>query len=210
MPGRPSGKFKVVRGGILLPPGTCVACGFSGSDEFVDFDVSLEWYGAVYLCKSCVREAGSVFDLISAADEAILRGQIEQQVVLIGELQQALADKDKLNDNYRGVIDDLRASNLSIINGSPVSDAEADSESLAAVEPGSLSDTIIPDTSSDDARADVPSDAPTSDPDDTDDIESAIERASAALVGATGVVGEPAFSERAPGGNHAGRLFGES
>lgn len=206
----PSGKFKIIRGGVLLPPGSCMSCGSANSDEFVDFDLSLEWYGAVYLCKSCIREAGSVFDLISAADESILRGQIESQVSLIDELKQVVVDKERLNESYRRVIADFQSSAVAVINGSPVSDEQVDSEPIGTVEDSPFVVVAVSDVSVDDTGTDVSSDAPSSDEHDTDDTELAIERASAALIGAAGVVGEPSFSERTSGSHDNGRLFGES
>ena len=205
----PSGKFKVIRGGVLLPPGSCMACGSASSDEFVDFDLSLEWYGAVYLCKSCIREAGSVFDLISAADEAILRDQINNQVSLIEELKQKLADKDKLNESYRSVIDDIRSATVDTGDIGTVSDEQIDTKSVESVDPSPFVVVAVSDVSADDSGADDTSDAPAPDEDNTDSTELAIERASAALIGAAGITSEPPAFQGTPSGDDSRRLFGE-
>lgn len=79
----PSGKFKRVSSGELVLPGSCSSCGAIDVVEgFVDFGLSFEFYGVLYLCHNCVFEATQVFsnnpyskleDQLVAAQEEIAR-----------------------------------------------------------------------------------------------------------------------------------------
>lgn len=59
----PSGKFKRVSSGELVLPAHCASCGAIDVVEgFVDFGLSFEFFGVLYLCHNCVFEATQVFD----------------------------------------------------------------------------------------------------------------------------------------------------
>lgn len=57
-----SGRIVVVTEPAL--PATCVVCARSanGAIKFIDFNVSLDWYGSVVICEDCCKEALGVLD----------------------------------------------------------------------------------------------------------------------------------------------------
>lgn len=80
-------------------PSKCCICNFSadGTREFLDFQVSLDIYGAVCICDACVAPVAELFgyvhhslvtEVVESAEAAILL--IEQQEVQIHGLQAAL------------------------------------------------------------------------------------------------------------------------
>lgn len=48
-------------------PATCVICQRSsnGQIQFADFNMSLDYYGAIVICEDCVRETVSLVDYVS-------------------------------------------------------------------------------------------------------------------------------------------------
>src|SRR4030095_3980792 len=53
----------------LVPPGKCAVCG-TPSRPVVDFGMTLEFYGAVYLCTVCLTEAGRAINMVTAEEFA--------------------------------------------------------------------------------------------------------------------------------------------
>lgn len=53
----------------ILAPGSCCLCGSAGGDgrKFIDFGKQLDWYGAVYFCSECIREASEACGFIPVA-----------------------------------------------------------------------------------------------------------------------------------------------
>lgn len=58
----PAGRVQLTLDPAL--PSKCIICqkGSGGGTQFVDFDLSLDWYGAVVICADCIRECISVVE----------------------------------------------------------------------------------------------------------------------------------------------------
>jgi hypothetical protein len=95
-----SGRVKLVTEPAL--PATCAICVRSadGTIKFVDFNVSLDYYGAVVICEDCIKECMGLFDYIPKERLEIAKNlgheTLEQLEVAHNEL-----------DRYRSVIDTL-------------------------------------------------------------------------------------------------------
>jgi hypothetical protein len=51
----------------IAAPGVCFLCGSAGGSDnrkFIDFGKQIEWFGAVYLCTECLREASEAMGYI--------------------------------------------------------------------------------------------------------------------------------------------------
>lgn len=61
-----SGKFILTRTPAL--PAKCAGCGndAKGDKEFVDMNLSLDWYGAVVFCIDCASEISNLIGFVSA------------------------------------------------------------------------------------------------------------------------------------------------
>lgn len=71
-------------------PQQCANCGAARSDrKYVDFGLSLDFYGVVYLCSICVEEIASAFGLVV---------EVEQQEEYEG-LQERYAELDEANSS---------------------------------------------------------------------------------------------------------------
>jgi hypothetical protein len=77
-------------------PSSCAICNFSadGSRGFLDFQVSLDYYGAVVICEECVAPVAQLFGYVSqeryeASENSLMRVGIE--------LERLQAENGKLN-----------------------------------------------------------------------------------------------------------------
>jgi hypothetical protein len=79
-------------------PGICAICGFPGGTntdgrEFVDWGLSLEFYGAVIFCTSCFKSAAEKLGFLSYEDTQLLRRQVSETVE---EISMVKAENDHL------------------------------------------------------------------------------------------------------------------
>lgn len=65
-PAHPLARFQLLSSPLVIP-GKCAVCG-SPSRPVVDFGMTLEFYGAVYLCVVCLTEAGRVINMVTAEE----------------------------------------------------------------------------------------------------------------------------------------------
>lgn len=74
----PSSKFQITKNPPL--PAKCAACGkeATGRNYFLDFNMSLDYYGAVIFCESCLQEIADLVDHpVAEARSAELEEEIE-------------------------------------------------------------------------------------------------------------------------------------
>lgn len=65
-PAHPLARFRLLSSPLVVP-GKCAVCG-SVNRPVVDFDMTLEFYGAVYLCEICLTEAGRTIGLVTSEE----------------------------------------------------------------------------------------------------------------------------------------------
>ena len=101
-------------------PSKCCIChrGSNGSIRFLDFQMSLDIYGAVTICEECVAPVAQLFgyvrgDSLEASEESLMRVQME--------LESVQAENDRLNS----VMDSLLSLRPALSSDSPSSDAFA-------------------------------------------------------------------------------------
>lgn len=88
-------------------PHKCVACGLpaTGREEFIDFQTSFDWEGALYLCINCGQQIARVLGFISPEEGEKLVEDTEGPVAgLLLELQE---EREK-NANLSLELDSLR------------------------------------------------------------------------------------------------------
>lgn len=89
-----SSKFKLTKEPAL--PSKCIACGkdAQGNENFLDFDMSLDYYGAVLFCESCCGEVSrligfvsedQVLEAIQLKDDAVAGLKIAQEKLAVLE-----------------------------------------------------------------------------------------------------------------------------
>lgn len=96
-----SGRIHIVTEPAL--PATCVVCRRSanGAVKFIDFNFSLDYYGAVVLCEDCIKESLSLLDYTPNIN---FTNKVEELVAAQEELRQVKNERDK----YKSVVDSLR------------------------------------------------------------------------------------------------------
>lgn len=106
-------------------PGTCIVCAksYNGNVAFLDFNLSLDWYGAVLFCEDCAGEMVSVIDFCPVAERSALENEVKLLHDKITELQDNNVRLNSTLDNLLAVRPSLRGdSDLS--DESPHSDDE--------------------------------------------------------------------------------------
>lgn len=91
-----STKFKIVPAPIQVP-GNCSSCGSSNNEDrnYIDFDLTLDFYGAVYICTFCFSECANAVGYISPEQARRLEAQTEYYALKVANFY----TKDKaLND----------------------------------------------------------------------------------------------------------------
>lgn len=91
-----STKFKIVPAPIQVP-GTCSSCGSSSTEDrdYIDFDLTLDFYGVVYICTFCFSECANAVGYISPEQARALEAQREYYALQVANFY----TKDKaLND----------------------------------------------------------------------------------------------------------------
>ena len=71
-------KFQLTNSPAL--PASCVACGRSQSNsnqQFVDFNASLDWYGAILFCVDCIKEA-----YLAVAEPPVADNSVQEELEL--------------------------------------------------------------------------------------------------------------------------------
>lgn len=76
-------------------PHKCVACGLpaTGRNQYVDFQVSFDWEGALYLCTNCADEIARLLGYVSPEDRD--KGIEEVEAPVAGLLLELEAEKEK-------------------------------------------------------------------------------------------------------------------
>lgn len=114
-------KVRVLDAATALP-GTCVICGSPGGDgrKFVDIDMDIEYYGAVYFCSHCMNQVAQALGCLMPEDVDILRSQYEglQQDRLEARNKEKLVDEFlanlfSLGAVYRSSVDHLTSTSIS-------------------------------------------------------------------------------------------------
>lgn len=61
----------------LIAPGKCAVCGTT-ERAVVDFGAYVDWFGAIYLCVSCLTEAAATIGMVSSEEHAKAVGSASQ------------------------------------------------------------------------------------------------------------------------------------
>ena len=128
---RPTDRFKLTNV-PLVSPGKCACCG-AVDRPVVDFDMTIEFYGAVLFCVTCLTEAATVIDMVPAIELIAA----EESATLSFDSQLKQRDLRTItNEQYQSI--SMAISNLSDAIFSPVSDyfdlvAESKSETDAGL-----------------------------------------------------------------------------
>jgi hypothetical protein len=78
-------------------PNKCAVCGYSNSGssadrQYVDFGLSIDWYGAVYFCTACMTNIAEVLGYITPEKAEELYGRVNSANLTITELEAGLAN----------------------------------------------------------------------------------------------------------------------
>ena len=94
------GKIQLTLNPML--PATCVVCGRSanGVVRFLDFQMQLEYYGAVVICEDCGKELVSVLDFVPA----VALQEIQQEFEFTEDKLSTVREE---NERLRGALDSI-------------------------------------------------------------------------------------------------------
>lgn len=98
----PTSKYQIVTSFPL--PGTCAGCNKSanGSTRFVDFQLQLDWYGAVAFCEDCCKEMLICFDFV----ESSKLSDAYQEIKSLSDINR---DLEAQNASLRSAVDSILA-----------------------------------------------------------------------------------------------------
>ncbi len=104
-------------------PATCTCCGTPGNgrSEFVDFNASVDYYGAVVLCVNCVKEAAATVGYVPDNNTEKLKIDLDEAYLEIERLGHKLEAMENVVFAYRIPVD---TPNPDTDNGSSSSDPE--------------------------------------------------------------------------------------
>lgn len=105
------------------PPGKCLVCGAGADPErkWIDFGVTIDLLGAVYICNFCIAEVANALNFATAE-------QTSKMLQDIATLTTALGEVSDERNHLRSAIEHLNAA------GIPVSISLDESESSKATE----------------------------------------------------------------------------
>lgn len=66
-----------------VSPGKCANCGASKNDgrKYIDFGLHVDWYGAVYLCGTCLQDVAREMGLFKELESQLVEVEIKSTVV---------------------------------------------------------------------------------------------------------------------------------
>lgn len=92
----------------MVIPGKCAVCG-NPNNPVVDFGMTLQFYGAVYLCFTCVEEAGAAIGLVPVSKlreaQESLAQSVDETLAANGKVAITNEQRDSLLVAVRGLSD---------------------------------------------------------------------------------------------------------
>lgn len=127
----PTSKFKLLTTNELTTPGCCISCG-TNQGEFIDFGMSVEFWGAAYFCVDvCFREAAILFGFVSPVEHDPIKMQLEYYY----KENEALKDQVEEMKRVLGNLTANFASTLAYRGVLSVPSTETDQESEQSIRP---------------------------------------------------------------------------
>lgn len=117
-----NGRFQVLQRPKALP-GNCCVCG-AVNKPVVDFGLSLDWYGAVYICVEDLQAAARIVGMVDR--QTLIQAELVQRPIIPEKeiTDGFLADLTNLFNDYIGGLSNLR--NLSASVNSEVPDGNSE------------------------------------------------------------------------------------
>lgn len=145
----------------LMSPGKCSNCGASKPDgrKYLDFGLTLEYYGVVYICTICLLEAARlVFKDSDFTPVAESVKTLEYYNTIIEELERI----QFIFVGVKGLLDELSSNNAIVDNndsdlGDSSSDLPIDSETESSDTESSETKPRVAESDTESGRSDIPS-----------------------------------------------------
>jgi hypothetical protein len=123
----PSARMQLRSAGELMAPATCAVCGSGNCEEgYLDLATFVEFHGTIYLCMTCLVQAGETAGMFTMEQVQHLNNQLnsllEANTLLTSENQRVT----ELNANLNGVL----AAQFGIVSDVP---SEPPSEDVAVI-----------------------------------------------------------------------------
>lgn len=117
------GRIQIIQGTPPCLPGKCVVCGTSECLEgFIDFGFELDFYGVVYFCFNCIREAAGVVGFIPV-------DSLQSVVIVTNELTDTVQKLQEENQELKNALGSL--GRLGFSSDSDSGDSVASSETFS-------------------------------------------------------------------------------
>lgn len=123
-----------------VSPGKCANCGSSKDDgrKYVDFGLHVDWYGAVFICGSCLHDIAHKVGLFASLEEQLYEALNKK--ASLDELQE---QGEKLHDKVVKTVRELEDFYVGVYShrtdNSPDSTSSVESESTPSTKSGSPS-----------------------------------------------------------------------
>lgn len=116
------GRVQLITGTPPIAPAKCVICGTSGNKEskFIDTGWDIDFYGVVYFCLNCIKEAAAVLSMVPTE-------KLSEALDVLGQEQFMREVLQEENEDLRDVISLLTS------RGFSTGDSGSDSDSSKSV-----------------------------------------------------------------------------
>jgi hypothetical protein len=120
----------------VVAPGKCAVCG-AVDKPVVDFNMTIEFYGAILICANCIREAASGVGMVSESD------LIDSQKELAQSVEEHLANRNMraVSNDFLYTLNGILTSVSDYILPSSDSDSDVVGEQTTPAEPTLFDDS---------------------------------------------------------------------
>lgn len=90
----------------LIPPACCIFCPGSVRNQYIDTEISFEFYGAILVCDQCVGNMGAMLGMASVETNAVKNNKINHLEVENYELmKQVVVLRSAVNTYLKELVD---------------------------------------------------------------------------------------------------------
>lgn len=90
---------------LMALPGSCLLCGGASKQRYMDFRISLEFYGALYICDECFFAGAQLFGFMTPDQVSELKREVE-------EAREKLLDLEIKNSSLNQAVQSMATANF--------------------------------------------------------------------------------------------------
>lgn len=152
----------------LVPPACCIFCPGSVRDQYIDTEISFEFYGAILVCDQCIANMGAMLGMASVETNAAKNNKINHLEVQNYELmKQVVVLRSAVNTYLKDMVDvppvdPVVSVDLNTLRDIPMGDSYIDREPQGRESSLGVGEREAPESSNEQNMAGVYTDDPKS------------------------------------------------